>query len=77
MLKKYMVYARAKIYLKMVKKKYFFLWLYLIHPYIYFSMIYVRVNWTIHYRFCMNDDMAYPYDDFGGPKNYSRSYDKS
>ncbi len=72
-----MVYVRAKIYLKRVKKRsIFFLWLCLIHPYIYFSMIYVRVNWTIHHRFCMNDDMAYPYDGFGGPKDYSRSYDK-
>ncbi len=24
----------------------------------------------------LNDDMVYPYDDFGGPKNYSRLYDK-
>jgi hypothetical protein len=33
-----------------------------------FSMIYVRVNWKIHHRFCMNDVMVYPYDDFGGPR---------
>jgi hypothetical protein len=72
-----MVYVRAKIYFKRVKKRsIFFPMLCLIHTYIYFSMICVRVNWTIHYRFCMNDDMAYPYDDFGGPKDYSRPYDK-
>jgi hypothetical protein len=71
-----MVYVREKIYLRRVKKRsIFFLWLCLIHPYIFF-MIYVRVDWTIHHRFCMNDDIAYSYDDFGGPKDYSRPYDK-
>ena len=33
-----------------------------------FSMIYVKVNWVIHHRFCMNDDMAYPYNDFLDPR---------
>jgi hypothetical protein len=44
--------------------------------YLFFYDIHVRVNWTIHHRFCINDDMAYPYNDFGGSKNYSRPYDK-
>ena len=27
-------------------------------------------------QICMNDDMTYPYDDFGAHKDYSRPYDK-
>lgn len=54
----------------------------LIHPYIIISLflfsrlflsffsviyIYVRANWIIHHRFCMEDDIAYPYGDYDVP----------
>ena len=58
------------------KKKYFFPMIMSNSPLYLFFMIYIRVDWTIYHRFYMNDDMAYPYDDFGGPKDYFRPYDK-
>ena len=60
-----MVYVRAKIYIKGWKK-----------GKVFFPMVMSNSLLHFHHRFCMNDYMAYPYDDFGGPKNYSKPYDK-
>ena len=72
-----MVYVRAKIYLKRVKKEVFFFPMVMSNSPLYLFFYDIRKGILDNSsQICMNDDMAYSYDDFGGPKDYSRPYDK-